>query len=56
MVLPTGTGPLILLSPSPNHSGRDMVVAFTHVGATSSVLSTPRIILKAFPGETPINP
>ena len=40
-------------TPSPNHSGRDVVVDLTHVGTTVSGMSTPLVILKVLPWETP---
>ena len=56
MGLPVGTGMRSPLTPSPNMSGRGLVVALAHVGTTASVLSTSPVGMKAFPVETPSNP
>ena len=54
MGLPAVTGLRIVLSTSPNKSGRGVVVALMHVGTNVSGLSIPPVIMKAFPGGAPI--
>ena len=54
MSLTAGIGTHIPPSPSPNQSGRGVVVALMHVGTNVSGLSIPPVIMKAFPGGAPI--
>ena len=56
MGLPDGIGMHINPAPSPNKSGRDVVVSLTHVGTTASGMSRSPVSLKAFPRETPSKP
>ena len=50
--LPFGTIMRSPPTPSPNQSGRDVVVALTLVGTTASVMSTLPASMRAFPWET----
>ena len=56
MGLPASTGPCSPPKPSPNQSGRDVVVSLTCVGNTASGMITTRVSLKALTGKTPSKP
>ena len=53
--LPAGIGPCSPPEPSQDKPERGVVFALKRVGTISSVLSTPPVILKAFPGENTSN-
>ena len=55
VVLPAGTGPHSPPTTYPNNSGRNVVVALTHVSTTDSGLITPPTSMKALPGENTSN-